>query len=310
MLQLDNDNTFYRKPMDSIAIEAEKDEMPYLLLKPMTGMIASPDRVFIYVLMLNVEGVSSKPFYVGYTNNLEKRLMKHSAILWHHKKFKTPPKVWVIGTVHAKNSAAAARSLKLSLLNSGHVFYVRAQEKIREEHVDGWENILWNHQKLTTSISEYSEASLKTYFAQKLEAESLVMPWFEQWRVKTTAKTKSERKESEENQEDVDEKMGAAIDNPISSKVKSFILKRRYASNAALTTARKLANSYNYETGYAVVRFRGSSDSQKNAMRLTDAKRTIHEISADWKLETTLSTQSIMRFTLTLTARKAISKIR
>ncbi|MGR0161193.1 GIY-YIG nuclease family protein [Paenarthrobacter nitroguajacolicus] len=82
-----------------------------LINPPASGMNAAAGRTFIYVLMFNIAGYPSKPFYVGQARGLTQRFGNHQMITWHVARFGAPPRIFIAGQVPSAAADLAEQNL-------------------------------------------------------------------------------------------------------------------------------------------------------------------------------------------------------
>lgn len=91
-----------------------------LINPPAYGMTAATGRTFIYVLMFNIPGYPSKPFYVGQADRLTQRFGNHQMITWHVARFGTPPRIFIAGQVQSDTADLAEQNLIARLARAGY----------------------------------------------------------------------------------------------------------------------------------------------------------------------------------------------
>lgn len=117
---------------------------PYIMLNPPLSDTPSVGRTYIYVMLLNTRGGKDKPFYVGQTADIKKRLKNHSQLTWHYAKFNAPAKVYIAGSVSAINADFTEQDLirKLSmndyLLTNHAIKSYHAKKVQRETDFTSW----------------------------------------------------------------------------------------------------------------------------------------------------------------------------
>lgn len=117
---------------------------PYVMVNPPLSDIPSTGRTYIYVILLNTRNGKDKPFYVGQTSDIKKRLKNHSQLTWHYAKFNTPAKVYIAGSVNTINADFAEQDLikKLSmngyLLTNHAIKNYHAKNTQRESNFTSW----------------------------------------------------------------------------------------------------------------------------------------------------------------------------
>lgn len=106
-----------------------------LINPPATGMTAAAGRTHIYVLMFNIPGYPSKPFYVGQARGLTQRFGNHQMITWHVARFGTPPRIFIAGQVPSDTADLAEQNLIARLARAGYrltnTMVVRAGKIVR-----------------------------------------------------------------------------------------------------------------------------------------------------------------------------------
>lgn len=134
-------------------------------------LIASPEREFVYLLLLNIPNVDNhKPFYVGYAQNLVRRLANHAQVNWHYNKFETPVQVFIVGTVNRHKVQEAAENLTHLLDNNGYLLsnVIPARKNISLEIMN------------KEDIIEYAST-------QTTDTVLPLASWGETWEVKTAS---------------------------------------------------------------------------------------------------------------------------
>lgn len=91
-----------------------------LVNPPSSGFKAGPGYTFIYVLMFNIPGYPSKPYYVGQAQGLRERFGNHHMITWHVARFESPPRVFIAGRVPADLADQAEQNLITRLTRAGY----------------------------------------------------------------------------------------------------------------------------------------------------------------------------------------------
>lgn len=71
------------------------------------------------MLMFNIPGYPSKPFYVRQARGLTQRFGKHQMITWHVARFGPPPRVYIAGLVRAETADVAEQNLIARLRRAG-----------------------------------------------------------------------------------------------------------------------------------------------------------------------------------------------
>jgi hypothetical protein len=107
-----------------------------LINPPATGLKAVPGWTHIYVLMFNIPGYASKPFYVGQARGLTQRFGNHQMITWHAARFGSPPKIYIAGLVRTETADLAEQNLIARLRRAGYrltnSMVVRAGKIVRQ----------------------------------------------------------------------------------------------------------------------------------------------------------------------------------
>lgn len=105
--------------------------VPYHVINT-TALKSSPERSFIYVLLLNIDDESRhKPFFMGVTNNIAKKFAKNKQASWHYNSFGRPVMIKILGTVHDDYADDALAELKRILVGSGYMFAPNGMGKER-----------------------------------------------------------------------------------------------------------------------------------------------------------------------------------
>jgi hypothetical protein len=117
---------------------ADTERVPFayeIINPPASGMAAPPGRTFIYVLMFNIPGCRSKPFYVGQARGLTQRFGNHQMITWHVARFGAPPRIFIAGLVPSDAADLAEQNLIARLARAGYrltnTMVVRAGKIVR-----------------------------------------------------------------------------------------------------------------------------------------------------------------------------------
>jgi hypothetical protein len=198
-------------------------------------LIASPEREFIYLLLLNIPNVDNhKPFYVGHSPNLSVRLANHSEVNWHYKRFETPVKVFIVGTVK-KREAEAAKTDLINALDGEHY------------HLN---NFIINRKTVTLEILT-TEAIIDYASAATSENVSPIVAWGERWKVKTAVPTSSVE---ENNMYDIKK-----------YEIHDFIDSLEMVGSVR-NLANKVAESFDENKGYAVYAFQKTDKDLINRM--------------------------------------------
>lgn len=186
-------------------------------------LIASPEREFVYLLLLNIPNVDNhKPFYVGYAQNLKIRLANHAQINWHYNKFDTPAQVFIVGTVNRRKVSAAAEDLTYAF---------------DKEHYH-LNNVIPNRE--TVSLEIMDKESIIEYSSKNISDNvTPIVSWGERWEIKTAA-PKKETIEAETPPHNISQQ---EIHNYINSL-------EMVGSVRAL--ANSIADKYDEKTGYAL----------------------------------------------------------
>lgn len=120
---------------------------------------------YIYVLMFNIPGYSSKPFYVGQARGLTQRFNNHQMVTWHAARFGTPPRVYIAGLVRTEIASEAEQNLIARLRRSGYrltnTMVVRGGRIVRQD---------------TGRLSEPRETTLH-YLSVPSPKESVLLAW-------------------------------------------------------------------------------------------------------------------------------------
>lgn len=93
----------------------------YEIINPPAFSKKSRHGKFIYVLMFNVAGLKSLPYYVGQSSGLTARFGGHAMIMWHLAKFDAPARIWIAGEVKAAQADAAEQDLITRLSDAGYL---------------------------------------------------------------------------------------------------------------------------------------------------------------------------------------------
>ena len=281
----------------------ESRQKSYSFVLPVTNMRSSPERVFIYVIMLNSDQLEgNKPFYVDWTDNLSKRLANHRVLNWHKDRFNTPAKVWVAGTVDFKYANYSVDALNVALLRSNHLMFLTDEFKAEdvEAQVDP-DGIT------PTDIRKYSISALKAYSHKKLAAEKVFAKWSKSWAVKgqpTSDRTPEVRRADDSVKTQFE---NAALLAPSKLGLISFVQRSKYKTNAATRASQTLAHNYDERTGLSTITFRGHDLPARDERRVKDAVEAAQGISADWVPLEPIQTRTPIRFHLTTNVKRAVA---
>lgn len=266
----------------------------YLLIDPETAPKSSPDRSFVYIVLLNEPGnPNHHPIFVGHTDNLEKRLNSHKAISWHVEKFKEKPLIWIAGTVLFIHAEKSVIDLETKLSNKGFLIF---QKVIKRGN---------------PRIENLSSESLKFYTAKKMNSDDVVVNWASQWKAKTKYIQGEEKgRDSNESQDATQENLRLALPNK--EELLTVIRKQKYGSNAATLMAQKLAMSFNETNGRATYLLPRKSNPKNAEYAIKLFKENAHQVSADWKFigKTVHGEQEVAVFELTVNLKRKISRVK
>lgn len=93
----------------------------YEILNPPAFTKKSRHGKFIYVLMFNIAGLKTQPYYVGQSSGLTARFGGYPMIMWHLAKFDAPARIWIAGEVKAAQADPAGQDLITELSNAGYL---------------------------------------------------------------------------------------------------------------------------------------------------------------------------------------------
>lgn len=281
----------------------ESRQKSYSFVSPVANMRSSPERVFIYVIMLNSEELEgNKPFYVDWTDNLSRRLSNHRVLNWHKDRFNTPAKVWVAGTVDFKYANYSVDALNVALLRSGHLMVLTNEFQSEDSEIQVDPDGI-----TPTDIRKYSISALKAYSHKKLAAEKVFAKWSKSWAVKGQAmfdRTPELRREDDSVKTQFE---NAALLVPSKSALISFVQQGRYKTNAATRASQTLARNYDERSGTSTITFRGHDLPTRDERRIKDAVEASQGISADWVPLEPIQTRTPVRFRLTVNVKRAIA---
>lgn len=186
---------------------------------------ASPNRVFIYVLMLNIPNTkNSKPYYVGYADNLNFRFSNHAELNWHWNKFLNPVKVFIAGTVPEVLGERLASALAQAYNDAG---YIIKNDVIKRQNID---------MKLMT------DDDFLNYSNSEEEENNIIEEWATRWHVKTGSVQKPKQT------------YVTTFTPPLvtSEKIKEYIETVEMVAGVRVL-ANRIAKEYNKETGYSTI---------------------------------------------------------
>jgi len=263
----------------------------FIFLDPETPSESSPERVFIYMILLNSPDLpSSKPFYVGFTNNLEKRLSNHAAIKWHLETISAPPKIWIAGTALLDKAEAAVEDLRKLFNKKGCLFYGQVLQHGNKR------------------IEHFNIGELFGYSKIPLNAEEDIVTWGDKWKLKYKYVEGNERgryygeslKAKEEN---------SALPNPTQTDLMKALILIKYDSANANLLSQKLGKTYDEKTGIATYTFRGADSEAKNAKLVKEAEKFAHLVKANWQLlDEEITTRTPIRFKLTVNVKRMVAR--
>ena len=263
----------------------------YLLIDPETAPKSSPDRSFVYMILLNEPGnPKHHPIFVGHTDNLEKRLGNHKAISWHLDTFKEKPLIWIAGTVLFIHAEKSVVDLETKLSNKGFLLF----QKVIKRGSPRLENL--------------SPESRKFYTSKNLNSDEISVAWASQWKIKTKY-VQGEEKGREANESKYALEENAALGIPKKTDLVTVIRRQKYSSNAATLMAQKLAMGFDEKSGRSAYPL-PSKKNPKNAEYAEKIfKETVNQISADWQFigKTTGSSVAAV-FELTVNLKRKIHR--
>jgi hypothetical protein len=125
---------------------------------------------FIYVLMFNVAGLKSSPYYVGQSSGLTARFGGHMMLMWHLAKFDAPAHVWIAGEVPATKADAAEQDLITRLSNAGYL--------LTNSSIDmSWAK---RFQK-QGGLLELTNPQIKDYLSRRSVRTAVLSDWKRKW---------------------------------------------------------------------------------------------------------------------------------
>lgn len=188
---------------------------------------ASPNRAFVYILALNIPNTQySKPYYVGYADNLNFRLSNHAELNWHWNKFENPVQVIIAGTVPEVLGERTANALAQAYNDAGYII----------------KNDVYNRTNIDLAL--LSPEDLTEYANTPNPDDTVLEDWVKKWNVKT----------------------GSSYVNPSKvTHIKTFVPPQvdktqvvEYIHSMEMVAgvralANRIAESYDKETGYSTV---------------------------------------------------------
>lgn len=142
----------------------------YEILNPPAFSKKSRHGKFIYVLMTNVNGQNSVPYYVGQSSGLTARFGGHQMIMWHFAKFDAPAHIWIAGEVPAAKADAAEQDLITRLSDVGYLLTNSAISSSRAKR----------YQKLGGLFSLTAD-QVKSYVGRNLSRTRVLTEWTQKW---------------------------------------------------------------------------------------------------------------------------------
>lgn len=250
---------------------------------------SSPERVFVYILKLNTfSAAEGKPFYVGSTNNLKKRLNNHRALNWHFDITNKSSKILIAGTIPLADAAAAVNNLKERLQKTGCVMF--------------------NDFKKQRSVDFFNLKMLTKYNQKSFNISSILTEWETKWDVKHKENNNSGKRLPEESS--ITRIKNIYLQNPSVNVLIASIKSKKYQSSAAVMTSQKIAKTYDEVTGEATFAFKNSENPNKNIYLLGEAKKIVHFISSDWELKEPLILGKTLNFALTVNVKRELQNKR
>lgn len=221
---------------------------------------ASPERVFVYVLMLNSKDLhSSQPFTVGYSNNLQRRFSNHAAVNWHMKTFGSKPKLWIAGSIHLNFAEKAVQDLTNIFTNNNVLLLGQKDSKPADR------------------LEKQTIASLRKYTLKRKPLTSSIQEWDSKWGVKHKVDPNAIPP------------LLLTKPLPVSEVIsKQFLLNvitgRKYKTSQAVLFSHKLVKAFNEENQTASYAIPVVHAFNKQARILQELKANLDAVSADWKL--------------------------
>lgn len=265
------------------------DGKDFIFLDPETPSQSSPERAFIYMILLNSPSLSSnKPFYIGFTANLDKRLSNHSAIKWHLNQFASPPKIWIAGSVRLEVATQAVEDLKKRLGKQDVLFYG---------------NVLHHGHK---RIEQFTQNEVQAYASSPLKAEGEIVQWGELWKLKYKYIRGNERGRYYGEGERAKEE-NLTLPNPNRADLMKALIKIKYDSANANLLSQKLGKTYDEKTGIATYTFHGADSKEKNERLVLEAQKISHLVKANWQLlDKDITTRTPISFQLTVNVKRMV----
>lgn len=223
--------------------------------------VSSPERVFVYFLLLDSEHLhSSQPFFVGYANNLRKRLSNHAAVKWHQKRFSKGPKIWVAGSIHLNFAQKAVEDLQSQLLLQNVL-------------------LLNVRKKGDLKLADASVADLRRYTLDVKELTSVIQKWDTKWGLKH--KIVASAPEVVETKSASHDFIAPRVDSSFLQKV---VQVRKYKTPAAVALSQKLSKNFDDINQESKVVIPSVISEKKQQRIVSDFKRSLVDVAADWEV--------------------------
>jgi hypothetical protein len=142
----------------------------YEIINPPAFSKKSRHGKFIYVLMFNVAGLKSLPYYVGQSSWLTARFGGHTMIMWHLAKFDAPARIWIAGEVTASQADAAEQDLITKLSSAGYL--------LTNSSIDmSWAKRVQRH----GGLFQLTAAQAREYLSRDSPRTTVLVDWKRKW---------------------------------------------------------------------------------------------------------------------------------
>lgn len=223
---------------------------------------ASPERVFIYMLLLNSKDLhSNQPFYVGYAHNLKKRLSNHAAINWHMKRFDSAPKMLLLGSIHLNFAEKAVADLESQLLKAELLLLGR--KPLDRNHI---------------VLEKQTIPDLRRYTLHRFPTSFIIQKWDVKWGLKH--KQVGEAENSNTMVTSVKLETFHISQQLLVSKIKL----RNYKTNDAVRFSQKLAKTFDELAGQTTYVIPSAGSEKKQTRLMDELASNLRHVSADWEL--------------------------
>lgn len=250
---------------------------PYMIMNEQ-GKRSSPTKVFIYVLMLNVEDSSRPaPFFVGQTANLSSRFSNHKYVNWHYVKLERPAKIWIAGSVYKRVADEAVSDLVKRLKTRGYVL-------IDQEYLDDVTLL-----PASRTLKDFSSSDLKEYSGSLTSRSSVLEEWCSAWKATIATTNDSPSAHSE----------------IVRDSLKKLLVGQEYKSADCASLSLNIASEYSPETGKARVVFKDVY----TASDVKQLKERLNGLRHVWVPERKLEPYAVNTFRLVRKLREQLTTV-